>query len=51
MTNGLEPRNLQDWERWDTGLYMFLKDFILAEALPSKEIYCFINMFVGGGGK
>lgn len=27
---------------------MFLKDFILAEALPSKEIYCFINMFVAG---
>ena len=31
---------------------MFLKDFILAEALPSKEIYCFIKMCVGGvGGK
>ena len=27
-------------------MYMFLKDFILAEVLPSKEMYRFINMLV-----
>lgn len=32
-----------------TWLYMFLKHFILAEELPSKEIIIIVNIFVLGG--
>lgn len=36
-----------------TGMYTFLKHFILAEALPSKEIIIVVvfNIFIGGNGK